>query len=120
MLVDWLPWNHVFGGSHNVGIALYNGGTLHIDDGRPTPGGMAETITNLRQISPTFYFNVPKGFEELATAMDTDEVLRRSLFAKVRAFDVRRRRALAGGVGPFDRQGSARSASASPSSPASA
>ncbi|MBI5720398.1 MAG: feruloyl-CoA synthase [Burkholderiales bacterium] len=86
VLVDWLPWNHVFGGSHNVGIALYNGGTLHIDDGRPTPGGMAETIANLRQISPTIYFNVPKGFEELAAAMDHDEVLRRSLFAKVRAF----------------------------------
>ncbi|MBL8345794.1 MAG: feruloyl-CoA synthase [Rubrivivax sp.] len=86
VLVDWLPWNHVFGGSHNVGIALYNGGTLHIDDGRPTPAGMAETITNLREISPTVYFNVPKGFEELAAAMDRDEALRRSLFAKVRAF----------------------------------
>jgi len=86
VLVDWLPWNHVFGGSHNVGIALYNGGTLYIDDGRPTPAGMAETIANLREISPTIYFNVPKGFEELATAMDSDEVLRRSLLAKVRAF----------------------------------
>ncbi len=86
VLVDWLPWNHVFGGSHNVGIALYNGGTLHIDDGRPTPAGMAETIANLREISPTIYFNVPKGFEELAAAMDRDEALRRSLFAKVRAF----------------------------------
>jgi feruloyl-CoA synthase len=86
VLVDWLPWNHVFGGSHNIGIALYNGGTLHIDDGRPTPGGMAETIANLREISPTVYFNVPKGFEELAAAMDRDEALRRSLFAKVRAF----------------------------------
>ncbi|MCW5637182.1 MAG: feruloyl-CoA synthase [Rubrivivax sp.] len=86
VLVDWLPWNHVFGGSHNVGIALYNGGTLYIDDGRPTPSGMAETIANLREISPTIYFNVPKGFEELALAMERDEVLRRSLFAKVRAF----------------------------------
>jgi feruloyl-CoA synthase len=86
VLVDWLPWNHVFGGNHNVGIALYNGGTLYIDDGRPTPGGMAETVANLREISPTVYFNVPKGFEELAAAMERDELLRRSLFAKVRAF----------------------------------
>jgi len=86
VLVDWLPWNHVFGGSHNVGIALYNGGSMYMDDGRPTPAGMAETIANLREISPTVYFNVPKGFEELAVAMERDEVLRRSLFAKVRAF----------------------------------
>ena len=37
VLVDWLPWNHTFGGNHNVGITLYNGGTLYIDDGKPTP-----------------------------------------------------------------------------------
>ncbi len=86
MLVDWLPWNHVFGGNHNVGIALYNGGTLYIDDGRPTAAGMAETIANLREISPTVYFNVPKGFEELAAAMEHDEALRTNLFKRVRAF----------------------------------
>ncbi|MBK9136095.1 MAG: feruloyl-CoA synthase [Betaproteobacteria bacterium] len=86
VLVDWLPWNHVFGGNHNVGIALYNGGTLYIDDGRPVAAGMAETVANLREISPTVYFNVPKGFEELAAAMETDEALRRSVFTRVRAF----------------------------------
>ncbi len=86
VLVDWLPWNHVFGGSHNVGIALYNGGTLYIDDGRPTPAGMAETIANLREISPTVYFNVPKGFEELARAMETDDALSERLFSRVHAF----------------------------------
>jgi feruloyl-CoA synthase len=86
VLVDWLPWNHTFGGNHNVGIVVYNGGTLYIDGGKPTPKGMAETLRNLREISPTVYFNVPKGFEEIATAMDTDPVLRKSLFAKVKAF----------------------------------
>jgi feruloyl-CoA synthase len=86
VLVDWLPWNHVFGGNHNVGIALYNGGTLYLDDGKPTVDGMAETIANLREISPTVYFNVPRGFEELAKAMEHDEALRRRLFARVRAF----------------------------------
>ena len=86
VLVDWLPWNHTFGGNHNVGIVLYNGGTLHIDEGKPTPKGIAETLRNLREISPTVYFNVPKGFEEIATAMETDEQLRRTLFARVRAF----------------------------------
>ncbi|MDT7835773.1 feruloyl-CoA synthase [Aquabacterium sp. OR-4] len=86
VLVDWLPWNHTFGGNHNVGIVVYNGGTLYIDDGKPTPKGMAETLRNLREISPTVYFNVPKGFEDIASAMDTDPVLRRSLFARVKAF----------------------------------
>jgi feruloyl-CoA synthase len=85
VLVDWLPWNHVFGGSHNVGIALYNGGTLYIDDGKPTPAGIAETLRNLRQISPTIYFNVPKGLEEIANAMDTDPRLRDTLFKRCKA-----------------------------------
>jgi feruloyl-CoA synthase len=86
VLVDWLPWNHTFGGSHNVGITLYNGGTLYIDDGKPTPAGIAETLRNLREISPTVYFNVPKGLEEIAAAMDTDAALRDRLFARCKAF----------------------------------
>jgi feruloyl-CoA synthase len=85
VLVDWLPWSHVFGGSHNVGIALYNGGTLYIDDGKPTPSGMRETLRNLREISPTIYFNVPKGLEEIATAMDSDTLLRDTLFQRCKA-----------------------------------
>jgi len=86
VLVDWLPWNHTFGGNHNVGITLVNGGTLYIDDGKPTPAGMAQTLRNLREISPTVYFNVPKGFEEIARAMDHDAQLRRTLFARCKAF----------------------------------
>ena len=86
VLVDWLPWNHTFGGNHNVGITLYNGGTLYIDDGKPTPKGIAQTLANLREIAPTVYFNVPKGFEEIASAMDTDHVLRESLFKRCKAF----------------------------------
>ncbi len=86
VLVDWLPWNHTFGGNHNIGIALYNGGTLYIDDGKPTPNGMAETLRNLREIAPTIYFNVPKGFEEIARAMDHDDALRKTLFSRVQCF----------------------------------
>ncbi len=86
VLVDWLPWNHTFGGNHNTGIVLYNGGTLYIDDGKPTPNGIAATLRNLREISPTVYFNVPKGFEEIALAMDHDVALRDRLFKRVKAF----------------------------------
>ena len=86
VLVDWLPWNHTFGGNHNVGLTLYNGGTLYIDDGKPTPALMGETLRNLREIAPTIYFNVPTGFEAIANAMKTDAQLRRTLLSRVRMF----------------------------------
>ncbi|MBN3852158.1 feruloyl-CoA synthase [Paraburkholderia sp. Ac-20340] len=86
VLVDWLPWNHTFGGSHNVGIALYNGGTLYIDDGKPVPGKFEETLRNLRDIAPTIYFNVPKGWEELTVALETDAALRERFFSRVKMY----------------------------------
>jgi feruloyl-CoA synthase len=86
VLVDWLPWNHTFGGNHNVGLTLYHGGTLYIDDGKPTPAGIGETLRNLREIAPTVYFNVPTGFEAIAHAMKRDAVLRRNLLSRVRMF----------------------------------
>jgi len=86
VLVDWLPWNHTFGGNHNIGITLYNGGTLYIDEGKPTPALIGETLRNLREIAPTIYFNVPKGFEEIANALEVDPVLRKTFFSRVRMF----------------------------------
>lgn len=84
VLVDWLPWNHVFGGSHNVGLVLYNGGSLYIDRGRPTPAGIGETISNLREIAPTIYFNVPKGFDELVSWLRADDRLREKFFSRLK------------------------------------
>ena len=81
VLVDWLPWNHTFGGNHNFGLVVYNGGTLYIDEGKPTPQGLEITIKNLRDISPTVYFNVPKGFEALLSYFRTDPELSKSFFA---------------------------------------
>jgi feruloyl-CoA synthase len=85
VLVDWLPWNHTFGGSHNVGLVLFNGGSLYIDEGKPTPSGFMTTVRNLREISPTVYFNVPKGFDALAHHLEEDAALRRSFFRRLRA-----------------------------------
>lgn len=84
VLLDWLSWHHTFGGSHNVGIALYNGGTIYIDDGKPVAGKFDETIQNLKEISPTVYLNVPKGWEELTNALEQDAQLRDRFFAKVK------------------------------------
>ena len=86
VLVDWLPWNHTFGGNHNFGMVMYHGGTLYIDDGKPTPALMGETLRNLREIAPTVYFNVPTGFEAIAQAMTTDAVLRQKLLSRVHMF----------------------------------
>ena len=86
VLVDWLPWNHTFGGNKNIGLALYHGGTVYIDEGKPTRDGIAETLRNLREISPTVYFNVPTGFEYIAQAMESDAQLRASLLKRVKVF----------------------------------
>lgn len=83
VLVDWLPWNHTFGGSHNIGLVLSNGGTLYIDDGKPTPNGIGATIANLREIAPTVYFNVPKGFEMIAQHLKADEELRHNFYRRL-------------------------------------
>ena len=83
VIVDWLPWNHTFGGNHDVGIALYNGGTFYIDDGRPGPGLIEKTVRNLREISTTVYFNVPKGYEDLLPFLRADRELRASFFRRL-------------------------------------
>jgi feruloyl-CoA synthase len=83
-LVDWLPWAHTFGSNHNFGIALYNGGSLYIDEGKPVPGGIGATAANLGEIAPTVYFNVPKGFEALLPHLKENEALRRHFFSRLR------------------------------------
>jgi feruloyl-CoA synthase len=86
VLVDWLPWNHTFGGNHNFGMVVFHGGTMYIDDGKPTPALVHETLRNLREIAPTVYFNVPTGFEAIALAMKTDDLLRKTLLSRVQMF----------------------------------
>jgi feruloyl-CoA synthase len=85
VIVDWLPWNHTFGGNHNIGLTLYNGGAMYLDQGKPMPGGIEETVRNLREISPTVYFNVPKGYESLLPYLRDDAALRARFFAKLHA-----------------------------------
>ena len=84
VLVDWLPWNHTFAGNADVGLVLYNGGTLYIDDGKPTPSHFHETVRNLKEIAPTIHLNVPKGFEALAAALREDVDLRKNFFSRLR------------------------------------
>ena len=83
VLVDWLPWHHTAGGNHNIGIVLYNGGTLYIDAGKPLPGLIETTVRNLREVGPTIYFNVPRGYEALLPHLRADEVLRKTFFGRL-------------------------------------
>ena len=80
ILLDWLPWNHVFGGSHNFNLVLSNGGSLYIDNGKPVPALAQHTMDNLRMVSPTIAFNVPVGFAMLRDAMREDTALRQQYF----------------------------------------
>jgi feruloyl-CoA synthase len=83
-LIDWLPWSHTFGSNHNFNFVLVNGGSLYIDDGNPTPPGVPKTVRNLRDISPTIYFNVPKGYEALVPHLRADAGLRDTFFKQLK------------------------------------
>ncbi len=80
VIVDWLPWSHTFGGNHNFNLILAHGGTLYVDGGKPAPGRIEATVANLRDVSPTLYFNVPRGFAMLAPFLESDDALRASFF----------------------------------------
>ncbi|MBL8378153.1 MAG: feruloyl-CoA synthase [Burkholderiales bacterium] len=85
VLLDWPPWNHTFGGNHDFNLILFNGGTLYIDEGKPLPGAIEKTVANLKEVSPTFYLNVPKGYEMLLPFLERDADLCRSLFKNLQA-----------------------------------
>ncbi|HSZ66512.1 MAG TPA: feruloyl-CoA synthase [Xanthobacteraceae bacterium] len=84
VLIDWLPWNHTFGSNHNFGIVLDNGGSLYIDEGKPLPGAIEATARNLRDVAPTIYFNVPKGFEMLLPYLTAEPPLREKFFSRLK------------------------------------
>jgi feruloyl-CoA synthase len=86
VLVDWMPWNHIFGGTINFGLAMYNGGTFYIDEGKPLPGLIETTIRNLREVAPVIYSSVPKAFEELVPWLRKDAELRNRFFSRVQLF----------------------------------
>ena len=84
LIVDWAPWHHTAAGNHDFGLVLYNGGSYYIDDGKPMPGAIEETVRNLREVSPTWYFNVPRGFEALLPYLRKDAALRESFFRRLK------------------------------------
>ena len=94
VLVDWLPWNHTFGGNHNFNLVLAQGGQLYIDAGRPAPGLIEKTVRNLSEISPTIYFNAPRGYDVLLPHLESDAALRRSFFERLKLNDPRQSRGL--------------------------
>jgi feruloyl-CoA synthase len=80
VVVDWLPWNHTFGGNHNFNLVLRNGGTMYVDAGKPVPGLVDITARNLKEVAPTLYFNVPRGYDLLLPLLEKDAELRRNFF----------------------------------------
>jgi feruloyl-CoA synthase len=84
VMLDWLPWSHTFGGNHNMNMVLRTGGTMYIDEGRPLPGAIDRTIGHLREVQPTVYFNVPRGYEMMLPALEADADLARRFFGRLR------------------------------------
>jgi feruloyl-CoA synthase len=83
VMVDWAPWNHTAGGNSNFHIILHNGGTLYIDPGKPISGLFDRSLELLRRISPTIYFNVPRGFELLIPHLEADREFCKHFFRRV-------------------------------------
>jgi len=84
VIVDWLPWSHTFGGNHNLGMVLANGGTLFVDSGSPAPGAFDQTLANLADVAPTIYFNVPAGYAQLVPVLENDPELAAVFFSRLR------------------------------------
>lgn len=85
VMVDWAPWHHTAGGNKDLGMILYNGGTLYIDEGKPLPGAIEATVRNLKEVAPNWYFTVPKGYEMLLPFLKEDAALRRNFFSRLKA-----------------------------------
>jgi feruloyl-CoA synthase len=83
VLCDWLPWSHTFAGNHNFNLIPWHGGTYYVDEGKPVPGLIEKTVANLREVSPTMYLNVPRGYALLLDFLEKDPVLRDRFFAKL-------------------------------------
>jgi feruloyl-CoA synthase len=84
VMLDWAPWHHTAGGNHDVGIIIYNGGTMYIDEGKPLPGAIETTVKNLREVRPTWYFTVPKGYEALLPFFRKDAELCKVFFSRLK------------------------------------
>jgi feruloyl-CoA synthase len=84
VIVDWAPWHHTAAGNHDFGLVIYNGGSYYIDEGKPLPGAIEATVRNLREIAPTWYFNVPKGYEVLLPYLKKDRELRENFFSRLK------------------------------------
>jgi feruloyl-CoA synthase len=85
VMVDWAPWHHTAGGNKDLGMILYNGGTMYIDEGKPLPGAIETTVRNLKEVAPNWYFTVPKGYEMLLPFLKEDAGLRRNFFSRLKA-----------------------------------
>jgi feruloyl-CoA synthase len=84
VILDWLPWSHTFGANHNFNLVLRNGGSLYVDGGKPAPGLFSTSLANLRSVTPSVYFNVPRGFDMLIAALRGDDGLRQKFFSEVK------------------------------------
>lgn len=64
-------------------MVLRWGGTLYIDDGKPTPALIEKTLRNLREVSPTIYLSVPRAYDMIVPRLRADAELREAFFRRL-------------------------------------
>ena len=84
VILEWLPWNHTFAGNKDMGLILYNGGSLYLNDGKPVPGQFEETIRNLRDVKPTIHLDVPVAFDALVPYLRKDREFAKHYFSHLK------------------------------------
>ncbi len=65
-------------------LVLTNGGTFHVDTGRPAPALFERSITALTATRPTVYLNVPAGYAVLVPRLEADPAFARHFFSRLR------------------------------------
>lgn len=83
IVVDWLPWNHTFGGNFVMHSLLTFGGSLYVDDGKPVEGEIERSVRNAAEIGPNVHLNVPRGLDMVMRVLAADAGLAREFFARL-------------------------------------
>ncbi|MCR8547585.1 feruloyl-CoA synthase [Salipiger sp. P9] len=84
--LDWAPWSHTLGSNMVMGIAMFHGGAIYIDDGSPTPEGIKRTVENLISVEPNFFLAVPGIYQLLLPHLREDAALRAAFFGRMQVF----------------------------------
>lgn len=83
-ILEAMPFSHIMAGNFNFNNTIAAGGTVWIDEGKPTPDLFAKTLENLRDVAPSYFITVPLGYTMLCQALEADAELSRHFFSRLK------------------------------------